>query len=137
MSTVVLDASAAVQTLLDPAGNSACHERLVNAGTVLAPTLFVSETANAFAQYVRHGLVSPSRALEHHADACALVTLLIPDVELFPDALELACERRHPVYDMMYLALVLRYEQPVLLSLDRRLLAAARALDITVAPGLP
>lgn len=64
------------------------------------------------------------------ASACLQLLLQAPvslaeSRSLLNDALELAFEMRHPVYDCVYLALALQREIP-LVTADNRLVAAAR-----------
>jgi predicted nucleic acid-binding protein len=120
MTTVVLDASAAVRAVMDPARQPALLDRLVQAEDVVAPTLLRVETANALWKYQRDGRLSTSEALERHAEALALVQRFVEEDILFPEALRLAVDADHPVYDAVY-AVTARRQAATLVTFDRHL----------------
>ena len=131
---LVLDASAAVHLVMrmeDAADLIAVLER---ASLVLSPGLFQAEVANALWKYVRAGELTQELALERLEEALALVDVQVPDAELAAESLAAACRYRHPVYDLLYAVLARRHGCGVL-SLDRRLGALLRAMEIPVARG--
>jgi predicted nucleic acid-binding protein len=119
-TAVVLDASAAVRAVMDAAAQPALLERLDAAPLVLAPGLMRIEAANALWRYGRAGLIDPGEVLVRHAQAQSLVHRFIEEPTLFPEALHLACNLNHPVYDAVY-AVTARRHAATLLSFDRRL----------------
>jgi predicted nucleic acid-binding protein len=120
MAPVVLDASAAVRAVMDAAAQPALLDRLEAAPLVLAPGLLRVETANALWRYARAGVIDPEEALRRHAEVLALVQRFVGEQTLFPEALRLAADFDHPVYDAVY-AVTARRNAALLLSFDRRL----------------
>jgi predicted nucleic acid-binding protein len=127
---VVLDASAAVRAVMDAAAQPALLDRLAAAALVLAPTLMRVEAANALWKYQRAGAIDASDARDRHAEACLLVHRFVDEQALFPEALQLASDLDHPVYDAIY-AVTARRHAATLLSFDRRLhaLCAGSRID--------
>ena len=130
MTTVVLDASAAVRAVMDPARQPALLDKLVQAEDVVAPTLLRVETANALWKYQRDGRLSTSETLERHAEALALVQRFVDEDVLFPEALHLAIDVGHPVYDAVY-AVTARRQAATLVTFDRRLAELCKRAKIS------
>lgn len=129
MSAVALDASAAIRAVLAPNQNQVLLDHLGEAASVLAPHLFIAETANALWKYVRAGQLDRERAFDAHANALSLVDAMIDDAALFPEALQMASQCGHPVYDCMYL-IVARRHAASLLSADNPLLRLGEEIGI-------
>lgn len=125
----VLDASAAVHLVLRSSDATAILEALEGAALVLAPSLYGSETANALWKYVNSGYLSLDGATEHYEEALSLVDRLIPDRDIAVEALSLAYQSNHPVYDALYAVLARRHACGVI-TRDRRLAALARDLGL-------
>jgi predicted nucleic acid-binding protein len=126
-TVIVLDASAAVRAVMDAAAQPVLLDRLAAAPVVLAPALMRVEAANALWKYWRAGVVDTAEAMVRHAEASSLVHRFIDEQALFPEALQLAADLDHPVYDAMY-AVTARRHAATLLTFDRRLHAlCARA----------
>jgi len=92
--------------------------------TLIAPDLILAEAGNALWRYVQSGDLQIEEAasiLHRMPDAFAR---LVPTAELAKDALLLAQELEHPVYDCVYLALAQR-EGLGLLTLDATLAGLA------------
>jgi predicted nucleic acid-binding protein len=83
------------------------------------------ECANILWKKVRLGELSKDRALKDFVVLLRAPIALTRTGELLDDALRLAIELSHPVYNCLYLALALRHGFP-LVTADRRLVAAAR-----------
>lgn len=121
MNTVlVLDASAAVRAVMDAGAQPALIDELANAAVILAPALLRIEAANALWKYQRAGIIEAPAAHERHAEICALVHRFVDEQALFPEALQLAADLDHPVYDAVY-AVVARRHAGTVLTFDRRL----------------
>jgi len=131
MAALTLDASAAVTVALDTAGHRSTYDRLVGADAVYAPTLFVTETANALWKYVNAKHMEEESALRLHRETTAMVDRLLDDIGLFPEALALAARLHHPVYDTVYLVVARRTES-ALITFDKKLAQHARKLEIEV-----
>jgi predicted nucleic acid-binding protein len=78
---------------------------------IVAPALLLYEITNAFHQYVRHGLLSPSELDSILTDINELNILLVEDIDLHRKAAELAREfELKATYDAHYLALAQRMD---------------------------
>lgn len=86
---------------------------------VIAPSLFVSETANAAWKCATHGYIAEEDCLHLFKAVLNEVDEFVPDEELFPESLAEAVSRNHSVYDMLYFVLARRASAP-LLTCDRR-----------------
>ncbi|MBI4728174.1 MAG: type II toxin-antitoxin system VapC family toxin [Acidobacteria bacterium] len=119
---IVLDASAAIELVLDTEAGEAVARRIADPGESLhAPHLIDLEVAQALRRYSREGQVSHARARHALEDFGDL------DVERYPhhDLLPRIWELRGGVtaYDAAYLALAEALRAP-LLTLDARLARA-------------
>ena len=119
-SVIVLDASAAIRAVMDPAAQPELLNRLASAAILLAPNLMRVEAANALWKYQRAGVIDASDARERHSEVCLLVHRFVDEQSLFPECLQLATDFNHPVYDAVYAVLARRHAAR-LLSFDRRL----------------
>jgi predicted nucleic acid-binding protein len=119
-AVVVLDASAAVRAVMDAAAQPGLLDRLAAAGSIVSPALMRVEAANALWKYCRAGVIGADTARERHAEICLLVHHFIDEQTLFPEALQLASDLDHPVYDAVY-AVTARRHAATLLTFDRRL----------------
>ena len=126
---LVLDASAAVMTIVEEPGSDAV-DRLMSQQAAIAPDLVMAEVANALWRKVRVGALMPSDAARALDRAGAAFTRLLPLAPLRARALDLALRRDHPAYDCFYVALAMREGVP-LVTADRRL-AARFADDVEV-----
>jgi predicted nucleic acid-binding protein len=133
LSTVVLDASAALQVVLRLEGSRPLVDLLRSASAVVAPRLFVAETANALWKYVRAGHLIEGEAVEALRAALHLVTHPIDDTDIAVEALSTAARYHHPVYDAMYATLARRLGGAVA-TRDRRLRELLAALRIDAIP---
>jgi predicted nucleic acid-binding protein len=98
----------------------------------LAPSLLRVESANALWKYQRAGLIDIDALQARHAELCLLVHRFVDEQELFPEALQLAADFDHPVYDAVY-AVAARRNAATLLSFDRRLLGLCQRAGIACA----
>jgi predicted nucleic acid-binding protein len=125
--TLIVDASVAVKWVLDePETERAVALRNSNPDLV-APSLVHAEIGNSLWRAVLRGDVTPSVASDALKVAIAHYARIVFLAELADNALELATRLRHPIYDCFYLALAQR-ERCALVTADRRLLSAAKAL---------
>ena len=133
MSTVVLDASAALQVALRLDGSAPLVDLLRSASRVVAPRLFAAESANALWKYVRAGHLTEGEAAEALRAALSLVTHPIDDDDMAVEALSTAVRFHHPVYDAMYATLARRLAGAVA-TRDGRLRELLAALRIDSLP---
>ncbi|HUJ49122.1 MAG TPA: type II toxin-antitoxin system VapC family toxin [Bryobacteraceae bacterium] len=128
---VVLDASAAIEIVLDRSRGASFGGILEQADEVLAPDLLVPEVANTiwkYHQFEHLNLDICERALEF---AIGLTDALVPSSTLYREAFLLARAVHRPVYDMFYLALA-RREDAAFLTLDAVLRKEAERQSIRV-----
>jgi predicted nucleic acid-binding protein len=128
----VLDASAAIEIVVERAQAARLGRILEEADLVLAPDLFIPEVVNAMWKYHRFerwNLAVCDRTLEA---ALGLVDVLVPSRELYGEAFLLARTTRRPAYDMFYVALA-RREDATLLTTDAQLRKEAELQGIRVA----
>jgi predicted nucleic acid-binding protein len=125
--TLVVDASVAVKWVLDePATDRAVALRNSD-GDLIAPSLVHAEIGNALWRAALRGDITAPEAVRGLNAAVAHYSRIILLPELADNAIELAIELRHPIYDCFYLALAQR-ERCALVTADRRLLSAAEAM---------
>jgi predicted nucleic acid-binding protein len=104
-SSVVVDASIAVQWIAQEPGTESAT-RLVRANVLLvAPDIMPIEAANACWKKVQRGDMPAVDAEPALATLLAFGLELVPSLGLLPRALRLAVELQHPIYDCLYLAL--------------------------------
>lgn len=128
---VVLDASAAIETVFGRKQASRLGGILAEADIVLAPDLLVPELVNTiwkFHQFESLPLDECHRSLKA---ALGLVDALVPSMEIHSEAFLLARTARRPAYDMFYLALA-RREDAVLLTTDATLRKEAERQGLRV-----
>ena len=127
---LVLDASAAVRVVLRDAGSGPLRAELEAAALVLAPSIYVSEVANALRKYAaKAGELSTDECSERLGEAELLVDEVFDDRELVLEALHQAVAHDHPVDDLLY-AVLARRTGAAVLTLDRRLAALLDTLRI-------
>jgi len=128
---VVLDASAAVEVVLQRESAPRFAEILTQADLVLAPTLLITEASNVFWKYQKFA--------DYPQDACeksiehivALADEYVSEVELYREAFSLGCMLDHPIYDMVYLVLA-RRNNAKLLTMDKKLISAAKKAGVVI-----
>lgn len=127
---LVLDASAAVRAVLEPAGEEG-REPLAAADLVVAPSLFAAETANAFWKYCKAGLLDREGAEAGLRNALGLVDEFREIDVLAIEAWQTGLLLERPVYDCFYLVLARRLGAR-LHKADQGLRKAAGRLGIAV-----
>lgn len=128
----VLDASAAVHVVMRTDRAAELIAALENCDLVLAPALFHAEVANTLWKYVRAGVIDKQAALTRLEEARGLIDSFEPDDELATEAMSQAILHDHPVYDLLYLVLAMRYGAR-LLSADGKLMRLAARIDPSMA----
>ena len=123
MRAAVVDASVAVKWVLpEPDSDSAVALR----DKVLhAPDLALAECGNALWVRVHRGVLSKAEAEICFAALSLAPVRWTPTGQLAAEAMALALDLDHPVYDCVYLALAIARDLP-LVTADRRLIATAQ-----------
>lgn len=130
--TAVLDASAAVQFVLNGPHAAAVREALETETIVVSPDLYTAEVGNALWKYVRAGQLGIAAATAAITDALELVTHRMASADIAAEALHEAARLGHPVYDLLYFVTT-RREAATLVTCDRRLRALATSQGLSVA----
>lgn len=128
---LVLDASAAVEIVMDRGKSATFSDQIKAATLVLAPDLIVAEIVNSIWKYHNfHGLniADCDLAIERSIE---LIDDIVPSNQLYREAFLLARSIRKPAYDMFYLALA-RQRAACLLSADSALRKEAERQGIQV-----
>lgn len=130
--SAVLDASAAIQLVLNGPHAVVVRAAVESEATILAPDLYVAEVANTLWKYVRAGHLATEAALASLADANELVTRFVRGEDLAAEALHEAVRLDHPVYDLLYLVTA-RREAATLVTCDQKLHRLGAAQGVAVA----
>ena len=121
--SVVIDASIGIQWVVKEAGSTRAV-KLLDLSPIV-PGLFFAECANILWKKVERKELS-SKAAHERAQVLAKVRLdVVTEADLFIDALNLACELRHPAYDCIYIATA-RLRGAPLVTADLRLVERCR-----------
>ncbi|SMH45356.1 type II toxin-antitoxin system VapC family toxin [Mesorhizobium australicum] len=112
-----------------PSPFSAAASTYMARSDLAAPQIVLPEAANALLKYMRAGQISADDVFTAVGRIPKVITTLIDDSSLTPNAVRLSATHNHKVYDCLYLALALQRREP-LATADRRLAALARQLSI-------
>lgn len=130
--SVVLDASAGVQLILNGPAAPSVRAAIERETVVLAPDLYVAEVASTVWKYVRAGQLDAASATGRLADAGEIISWLVPSETMAAEALNEAVRLGHLVYDLLYLVTA-RRNAATLVTCDRRLAALCRAEGVPIA----
>jgi predicted nucleic acid-binding protein len=119
---VVIDANVAAALLLDLAYSASARDAVGGAERIIAPDIVVHEFANALWKLVAGGKITEGFAHQALVGLDSLVSDVVAGRAIAHDALRIAIEFTHPVYDCFYLALA-RERDATLMTADRRLAA--------------
>ena len=123
MSEVVVDASIVICWFGREVETPAANQLIRSRATLLAPSLLFAELANGLWKKMRRGEMGADYARAAMNEIRRFIPEFVETGELAPQALELAGEIGHSVYDCFYLALARRRIAP-LVTLDRALIAS-------------
>lgn len=104
--TIVVDASIALKWVLEEQGSAAAEELLDK--DLAAPSLWLLEAANALWRRTVRGELTPAEAEERLTELTKAPVASVPLEQDLPEAMRLAVQLNHPVYDCLYLALAKR-----------------------------
>jgi predicted nucleic acid-binding protein len=125
-SAGVLDASVAVQCLLDGGNSASARSAVQDRADWIAPDLLHLEVASVALKLVRRGLIDAQQGAAMTARANLLLVETVPAAGLASEAFRLGVAHAFSAYDAAYLALAAARGISVLTA-DRKL--AARAQD--------
>jgi len=123
--TLVIDASVAVKWVLPEVGSEAANQ--LKGQDLAAPDLWLSEAANALWRRSRRGEFSAAQANQLIAELLEAPVVSSPIEADIAEALKIARDLGHPVYDCLYLACALRYDTRVVTGDIRFAAVAARS----------
>ena len=121
---IVIDASVALKWVIEEPGSDAAAT--LQDETLLAPDLWLLECANALWARVRRRLLGPADAIALFSRLEAAPVRTMPSQLYVAEALQLAGDLDHPVYDCLYLAAALR-ENAAVVTADNRFYQATRS----------
>ncbi len=129
MNRLVLDASVAIKCVLDEPGSARARQLAGGPIPPLAPELLLAECANVVWKRVHRRLVEPASAFRLMLALSALPAKLLPLDTLTADALSIALEYDHPVYDCYYVAAAIQ-NGATLATADERLYDLAQRVGL-------
>ncbi len=127
----VLDASAAMEIVLQRKNAAKLSEYITVAEWVTAPALFIPEVVNTIWKYQKFAdlpFLACEKALDH---ALALPDDFISEQDLYREVFKLSCILNHPSYDIFYLVTA-RRNNATLVTLDRKLVQLAIKCNVAV-----
>lgn len=129
--TIVLDANAAIEVVLQRPFSKKIEELLSKAEWVIAPELFIYEVSNVFWKYY-----TLQKQPKEQCESALKEALQLPDEyfqgeDLALEAFAWSCLTRLPTYDMYYAVLARRYDA-TLVTLDKSLKAACKQQSVQV-----
>jgi predicted nucleic acid-binding protein len=128
---IVLDASAAIEIVLEKESADHFRESLKKSDLVLAPDTFPSEITNVFWKYASFSNMS-KEACDKGIDYCLdLIDDYIETKELCREVFSESINEDHPVYDLFYLILARRYNA-TLVSKDKKMKKIAKKMKINI-----
>ncbi|HTQ13708.1 MAG TPA: type II toxin-antitoxin system VapC family toxin [Rhizomicrobium sp.] len=126
--SVVVDASVIVKWIIPEDGSG--DARALMSADLAAPAIWLAETANVLWRHVLRGEIDRSRAADLLAEVSNAPIRNIEIDGLVHDALSLANELAHPIYDCLYLAAAVR-EVTYVVTADSRFAAlVSRRADL-------
>ena len=130
---VVLDASAAIFQAVYPIDPQSVSQNdiIEKADKIVSPDLFISEISNALWKYCRFKKIELKDAIQYGQYIISLVDQFIDTGNLWQQALDIAYNSSHSVYDCFYLALALNNDA-ILLTRDKKLQQLAIDINIKI-----
>lgn len=116
---IILDSSAAVRAVLASDTSDTYFQIISNEKEIASPSLYLSETSNALWKEVRFNGLSIN-LLPHMMRTLSAMTTISPDEDYIQDALRIAIDSEHPVYDCLFIAMSRLMDAPVLTA-DKKL----------------
>jgi len=128
---VVLDASGAMEIIEQTDCGIDIVNTLMNAKKVLSPDLYIAEITNTIWKHRRNEKTDIEPLAEIIEDCIGFVHEFVDSTDLWRDALSLAREHNHSVYDMLYAALAKR-NNAMFISMDKELCRIGEAMQLKV-----
>lgn len=128
---VVLDVSAALEILLKKDNSNRFKKALLEADTVIAPELYISEITNTAWKYSKIEKFTHEECYRISEEGINLIDQFIAANDLWKEALREAINNNQSVYDCQYL-ICARRNDGVLLTLDQKLIKLCNQLKIEI-----
>lgn len=128
---LVVDSSAFAPLLLQARGTERLLALASEADAMLAPDWLLAEIAMTMWKCRFADRLSTEEALDRLDVAMHYDIELVPAEDLLPEALRIACELPHPLYDCLYLLLAMHGGR-TLVTADARMRDAAEGLGVRV-----
>lgn len=128
MSRFVVDACVAIKWLVSEEHSDAALRLIQQDHDMIAPDLFLSETASVLWKKCRQGQMDGEDARKALRGLAGVGIRIHTTDTLVGDALEISLSHRCSVYDAVYLALAAR-EQCPMVTADRRFVAMMKATE--------
>jgi predicted nucleic acid-binding protein len=128
--SLIVDASMAVKWFVEEPG-SAEAERLLEREGLVAPSLILAEVANALWKRVGRRAATLEQAVVALDRIPRVLSELHAIEPLCAEAIRLAVQHDHPIYDCFYVALARREGAP-LITADRKMAALAERAGLAV-----
>jgi predicted nucleic acid-binding protein len=130
---IVVDASVAVKWFIPEPGEEAAAQLLDGKTGLIAPALIRLEVTAAIIRRYREGHLPEKKAREGAFAWEAMLehrlVRLVPDAELFSEAVQMAFLARHTLADCLYLATAKKFALPVITADKPMQERGARAYD--------
>jgi predicted nucleic acid-binding protein len=130
---LIVDANVAVKWVLPESDSHVALMLRADGRLLAAPALLIEEVGNVAWQRARRGELSRTQAIEVVRVVVGLVPLIVSAADLYEEALQLAIDLDHPIYDCFYLALASRNRAP-LATADQKLSELARKAGVALEP---
>ena len=104
---MIIDASVVFKWFADEAGSD-CAVALIDAETLSAPFLMLSEVGNGFRKGIKRGELSADAPFPERLSTIPAIVTLLDESDDVPMALKLAAALDHSIYDCVYLAMAIR-----------------------------
>jgi predicted nucleic acid-binding protein len=117
---IVLDASAAIELVLQREKSPELGRMMADADWVIAPALMIPEVANVFWKYFQFNDMPVDQCEQAIDRVMALPDEYVYEIEICKEAFTMSCITGKPVYDMFYLVLARRHSG-YLLTMDNQL----------------
>ena len=122
MSTVIVDASVAVKWVLRETDSDQARAVAASPSRLLAPDLIVLEIANALRKAVVAGSIPHKDATQSISGIRRIFNPLVSTSDMIDEAMAIAIEYRHPIYDCLYIVTSRRLDAP-LVTADAKFIA--------------
>ncbi len=115
---LVMDASVPCKWYLDEDESDRAQAILDGDELLVAPALLLAEVGNVLWQRLRKGQIQPRQADEVVTHLPDVFLALVETRELLVEAVAIARNLDHPIYDCFYLALTKRWNAPLITADD-------------------